>query len=213
MIQLRNCRAEGYGQDVHSLPGSKSEAAAIGSPYFFTGKPCSQGHVAPRYTKGGSCTLCTRTKNARRVGAPAASIGKRARANIARVAAANAKELTYVPPEPCKHGHRLRWVASNNCVECDAAARAKRKAQIRRYRLEKLYGLAEADFAALAERQNNSCAICRKHVTDPSHFHVDHCHASGRVRGLLCGRCNQGIGLFREDPEIMQNAARYVQNA
>jgi Recombination endonuclease VII len=70
------------------------------------------------------------------------------------------------------------------------------------------YGLTLADFRALQERQGNACAICRK-VTRV--LCIDHCHVTGRVRGLLCRGCNSALGLYADDPRLLCAALAYLQ--
>lgn len=48
-------------------------------------------------------------------------------------------------------------------------------------------------------------------LSGPETFHVDHCHTSNKVRGLLCGGCNVGIGMFREDKAIFLAALAYLE--
>ena len=60
----------------------------------------------------------------------------------------------------------------------------------------------------LLERQRGLCAICKK-IPDRA-LCVDHCHSTGKVRGLLCHKCNMGLGLYSEDLEIMLAAMTYV---
>lgn len=73
-------------------------------------------------------------------------------------------------------------------------------------------GIACTDemYEALREQQENRCNICR----DPEHYtgslHVDHCHTSGRVRGLLCGKCNRAIGQLGDDVETLERALHHV---
>ena len=76
------------------------------------------------------------------------------------------------------------------------------------------YGISEADYNVLLIKQGNTCAICggyniviRKNG-NVNGLAVD--HAEGRVRGLLCGMCNRGLGYFRDNPEFLSRAARYV---
>lgn len=76
------------------------------------------------------------------------------------------------------------------------------------------YGLTVEQYEAIFESQESACAIC--HSPDPrgDHWHVDHDHNTGRVRGVLCARCNVGIGHFGEDPERLLAAIHYLrQNA
>ena len=68
-------------------------------------------------------------------------------------------------------------------------------------------------FSQLLQKQNHSCAICK--TTTPGGkgtFHVDHCHATGAVRGLLCMACNIGIGKLKDSPELLDAAASYLRN-
>ena len=74
---------------------------------------------------------------------------------------------------------------------------------------QRLYGLAPADFAALLAGQDGKCAICRGEPT-ARNFHVDHCHTSGRVRGLLCHHCNTMLGLAADDPARLLAAVQYL---
>lgn len=63
----------------------------------------------------------------------------------------------------------------------------------------------------LYKSQNERCAICRTPV-DFETSRIDHDHITGKVRGILCTSCNTGIGLFKDSPEILINASRYIKN-
>ena len=65
----------------------------------------------------------------------------------------------------------------------------------RKYVLPKLYGITLKDFDDMLERQDGRCAICGKKGNDNKNLCVDHNHKTGRVRGLLCSRCNIKLGL------------------
>lgn len=74
------------------------------------------------------------------------------------------------------------------------------------------YGLTKAEFDLLLEQQGGVCAICAGPRSGPGkRFHVDHCHDTGQVRGLLCGNCNTAIGLLGDDPERAEKAAAYLR--
>lgn len=74
------------------------------------------------------------------------------------------------------------------------------------------YGIEPGDFDRLARKQGGVCAICKGGPNGPgSRLHIDHCHESKRVRGLLCGRCNTLIGLAHEDVDVLRAAIRYLK--
>lgn len=71
----------------------------------------------------------------------------------------------------------------------------------------KLYKISVEEMLALFREADGLCTICRDR--EPSH--IDHCHTSGRVRGFICGQCNTGLGMFRDSPEFLRAAARYLE--
>lgn len=81
------------------------------------------------------------------------------------------------------------------------------------------YGLTKQSFAALLEAQGGGCAVCASPVHGGIGWHVDHDHeccpgqrsCGACVRGVLCHKCNTGIGSLNEDPQIMLNAITYLQ--
>jgi hypothetical protein len=76
------------------------------------------------------------------------------------------------------------------------------------------YGITHDDFDALAAEQEGRCAICGGTPVGPGkRLHVDHCHATGVVRGLLCGNCNTAIGLMADDSERLLAAVAYLSRA
>jgi hypothetical protein len=211
LADLRYYHAHGYGIDLTELPTSQLSAASVGVPYFYTGRPCKNGHHAARYTKGGNCSYCTRQKNATRMGKEFNGVGRRAILNITRKKAASDGVTTYVPAYSCKNGHFLRYVVSNNCVECDKNTLLKHKRNRKIARLCKLYGFSdEISYLDFIKSHNSSCNICNTYNEDTFGFHIDHDHDTGKVRGLLCNRCNQGIGLLRDDPNLLIRAAEYL---
>ena len=86
-------------------------------------------------------------------------------------------------------------------------------------KLKRLYGISVDDYYKMLENQGGGCAICGTRV--PSQrarkfaktemFFVDHCHSTGRVHGLLCSRCNRGIGYFDDNPGRLEMAASYLK--
>jgi len=89
--------------------------------------------------------------------------------------------------------------------------RYKNKGLYKRVANLKTFGLTIEDYENMLLRQNNQCAICgTKQCTSGKRFAVDHCHQTGRIRGLLCLRCNQAIGKFNDNYFLLQQAADYV---
>lgn len=89
--------------------------------------------------------------------------------------------------------------------------------QIKRFRengLIRKYGISVEDYQRMLDRQEGRCAICGadKPGRNNKTFAVDHSHIDGSVRGLLCIKCNSGIGFFRDDPSLIRRAAFYVEN-
>lgn len=73
--------------------------------------------------------------------------------------------------------------------------------------LKKRYSITLDEYERMENEQDGRCKICKK----IDKLHVDHCHETNKVRGLLCGRCNMGIGLFDESPQLFKWAADYVE--
>lgn len=124
------------------------------------------------------------------------------------LSAASNGETTYIP---IKHGHFLRFVNSNNCVECDKFQIIKHQVTAKFARIKKLYGLSKEDYIKLVDAQLSSCKLCEKYEANFFKLHVDHCHETNKVRGLLCNTCNQGIGLLKHNSNLLRKAALYCE--
>ena len=79
----------------------------------------------------------------------------------------------------------------------------------RRTRRKREYGVSGEDYDNMLLEQNNKCAICKDAIGYEAS--VDHDHKTKKVRGLLCGKCNSGIGLLKDNPEILRSAALYLE--
>ena len=125
------------------------------------------------------------------------------------------------------------WAWDSNCIQCrrrscrlyGIANRAKRNKRLRRWRrnnpaaarandrkkrLKTTYGLSETDLAALRSKQAGKCAICRRTAR---RLFVDHCHSTGKVRGLLCQTCNTFLGWYENKANIIQAFQQYLDCA
>jgi Recombination endonuclease VII len=87
---------------------------------------------------------------------------------------------------------------------------SKNKAlRVRRYELKRNYGLTPEMLASMVSAQSGLCAICRE---PGKRLVVDHNHATGKVRELLCPPCNHLLGAFKENIELMRKAALYIEH-
>jgi hypothetical protein len=74
------------------------------------------------------------------------------------------------------------------------------------------YGLSQEDYDKMLKDQNYCCDICKIHKDDYSKdFAVDHCHDTGKVRGLLCTNCNLGIGNAKHSIKILKSCIKYLE--
>lgn len=132
----------------------RREALAKGLPRFFTGYPCSRGHLEERDTKTGKCLAC---------------------------------------------------------ADADAKQQAKKRGLFPDHDAENY------ELHAMFKDQKGLCAICDDPVSlrqegeaQRSAF-VDHCHETGKIRGILCRRCNSGLGFFRDSPTTLERAIEYLE--
>lgn len=103
----------------------------------------------------------------------------------------------FLPPE-CYNRRKLNISGKDGmCKQC------KREAKVG---LE--YGLAKEQYQALRESSGGKCAIC----SGVSRIVIDHDHKTGRIRGMLCGKCNSGLGMFGDSVEKLKLAVIYLEN-
>lgn len=109
--------------------------------------------------------------------------------------------------------YRTSW-ALENPEKRRGSSNKYARADRRRARFSKIksrYGITEGEFYTLLEKQNYECIGCAQSFSEIVP-HVDHNHETGRVRGLLCGPCNRGIGFMKENIQTMFNLIQYLKN-
>lgn len=99
----------------------------------------------------------------------------------------------------CKEHHNQRVEESRQQVHGSS----------RHYHLVRRYGIGAAEVEGMIERQGGACLICLRPLGDKPH--VDHCHETGQVRGVLCFNCNGGLGQFRDDAALLLRAVEYLR--
>lgn len=119
------------------------------------------------------------------------------------------------------------WLSCRQCVKnCnrrfdDKVTSSFRNSYKKYYYLHKdKIKFKKSDYNLLLERQNNVCAICKKEesvvnspiIKKPKRLAIDHCHKTGKIRGLLCHKCNVSIGALNESIETLQNAINYLRS-
>jgi hypothetical protein len=140
-----------------------------------------------------ACREAERLYNAARrelpeVRAKALARAKRYAARYPERRAASAAKWRFKNPEACAAGSRRRS---------------------ERFRL-KMYGLTREQWKAALAGQGGKCAICQR--ADNRTLSADHDHATGEVRGLLCRRCNLGLGCFQDSPSALCAALKYLKH-
>jgi hypothetical protein len=110
---------------------------------------------------------------------------------------------------------RNRSTNTGRAAYCKLCHAARTKRNIKRrygggrnFQLKRRYGLDDSGVAALVASQGLFCPLCLRRPPE----HVDHDHASGRVRGILCFKCNGALGKFEEDVDVLVNALAYLEN-
>ncbi len=116
-------------------------------------------------------------------------------------------------PEPGRERAR-RWKREN--PERDAARQAayrasgKKRVSNRKSHLKRKFGITLAEYDRLLASQEGGCAICERPPREDSALHVDHEHGTGRIRGLLCFRCNNALGDLDDDHDRLVRALDYL---
>lgn len=131
----------------------------------------------------------------------------------------------------CHYDHRfgdteysVRYRKNGGCVTChkektkETLQKSDRHLNITRNSyMKKTYGLTLEEYQTMYNRQDGLCAICGLSETRKTKYgfikllHIDHDHKTGKIRALLCGNCNGGLGLFKDSIQYMENAINYIK--
>lgn len=111
----------------------------------------------------------------------------------------------------------------SRCKECESLdqkeAKQKRLAEDyegtrskeRRHNLKRVFGMSLEEYAIRLQTQQGVCAICGGLCKSGRRLAVDHNHTTGKIRDLLCGNCNGGLGKFQDNPELLIKAVNYLK--
>lgn len=122
------------------------------------------------------------------------------------------KELAFY-----KHSSYCKPCENKRAREYAKVNKDKIKLKLKGYSLKRRYKISEQDYMNLIQKQNNLCAICNcletaidSKLNLPKALAVDHCHTTGKVRGLLCSKCNTGLGYFKDNVTYLKKAIEYL---
>ena len=139
---------------------------------------------------------------------------------------AKCKECLRVQDHAYYNAHKQKWVERDKRLreeDGEAFRQSSREAQARyranpnntiwlRY-MKARYGITIEQYSAMFDEQKSMCAICNTLSGDGKgqRLHVDHDHATGKVRQLLCFQCNRGLGAFKDDLTLFQRSMDYLK--
>jgi hypothetical protein len=89
---------------------------------------------------------------------------------------------------------------------------AKNRERLNKAKRAKKFGITIEEWDAMYEAQYGKCYLCGNGRGDYHELSVDHDHETGKIRSLLCGACNMGIGQLKDDPELLERAAIYIRS-
>lgn len=126
----------------------------------------------------------------------------------------NARSVRYrhENPEKCYTADR-KWQKNNRekVLGYRKKYALKYPEKVKNNQLKNKFGITVHEYNQLLEKQNNQCAICKRYQYEFSKlFAVDHCHQTGKIRGLLCHSCNTALGHFQDKLEILDSAVNYL---
>jgi hypothetical protein len=116
----------------------------------------------------------------------------------------------------CSNERNKEWINNNKekYYEKKKENYHKNKDKIRWYSVKSKYGITREDYEQMLKNQNGKCAICdteeAKHW-ETNNLLIDHCHKSGKVRGLLCNNCNTALGLVDDKIEVLKRMIKYLK--
>lgn len=119
--------------------------------------------------------------------------------------------------EYCKKNPEMKKKHNDLRVEWrkEYYATPENKLKLRNAHLKSNYNLTHDDYCVIIEKQNGVCKICEKFrlQQNKEYMAIDHCHKTGKVRGILCAWCNKALGAFNDNIEHLKNAIKYLEES
>lgn len=183
---------------------------------LYIGKVCAKHPElgGQRYASCQKCFLCARENTKTWHAANPERRKEWSKTNTEKVNG-YAKTWRDANPEKVKTSSKVRWVKNPEKEKLRSATwqkanPEKANAASRKAKRKSAYGITEAQYQALIVSQNNCCLICKTPAGEHT-LHIDHCHVSGKIRGLLCGKCNKALGLLGDNVEVLKAAIKYLR--
>lgn len=137
--------------------------------------------------------------------------------------ATSERQFTCRPCGETKSGTEFRWSLHKRDSYCKPCRRAKDRERYKNsngagkdkvfdHSLRRLYGITLTDYNAMLAAQENQCALCGETPASERRMHVDHCHASGKIRALLCHHCNLLLGNAKDSVDRLHQAIAYLES-
>ena len=177
------------------------------------GKPCSRCGKSPKVGRFlcadcfGTCSVCGEPAAVRTNGQFASTCAEHRQINTARATCARCGNV-----RDGSHKQYCRSCYRDYSAEWAKANPERVRSKMRRHDLRRNYGITPEEWDAMLAAQGGTCAICQCVPGRGRRFHVDHCHSSGKVRSLLCNRCNVAIGMAGEDAARLRRMADYCES-
>ena len=162
---------------------TRKNAIHQGLKFYFTGKPCKHGHTDKRRVPHGACVVCE-------------------------------KEMQTTDAQ--REYHRIlkqtpKYKKMAQDYRKQLYGTIKYQKQAKSSHLRRTYNLTLEQYEVMLREQHNNCLICRTTFTEDNKPHVDHCHTTNKVRGLLCCSCNFLLGYSKDNINILEGAIKYLQ--
>jgi hypothetical protein len=144
-------------------------------------------------------------------------LDEKLRKNRERVALHAARNPEKVREQNRQSKKRQREKNPEKFAERYRSWRNKNAEALKWYEVSRKFGITQQEYENLFTAQNGVCAICGNPETVTRNgvlraLAVDHCHDTGRIRGLLCSSCNLGLGKFKDDKFLLKKAVEYLSN-
>lgn len=111
--------------------------------------------------------------------------------------------------------YTMKYDRANLCKKCDNIRTEQGRSidNNRNWKYKKQYGITLTDYNIMFVEQKGCCKICGEHqINIAKRLAVDHCHTTGKVRGLLCSSCNKALGIFKDDIKVLETALNYLKD-